>query len=127
MGRKLKDQPTSVLISAQQIIQMGSEQMHGFFGEVTKNHKEGNVSTSYKDRLEANLRNRINANNEIVDALDKEIFSRIERDFGGTTPKIMPLLVRKYEEEKQEVEANKKDNPAEKEVKKIGVDKEKRL
>lgn len=129
MGKKIKDQPTSVLISAQQIIQMGSEQMHGFFGEVTKAQSEGNVSLSYKNKLEQNLRERINANNVVVDELDKEIFRRIERDFGGTTPKIMPLLVKQYEEEKADQEALKKKATAkpEKEPIKLKKSKEKRI
>jgi hypothetical protein len=127
MAKKLENMSTQSIISAQQIIQMGSEQMHGFFGEVSKKQKEGLVSLSYKDELENHLRKRINGNNEIVDNLDKEIFKRIERDFGGTTPKIMPLLVRKFEEEKQDMEAIKKEVASEKEVKQLKKSKEKRL
>jgi hypothetical protein len=127
MAKKLENMSTQSIISAQQIIQMGSEQMHGFFGEVSKKQKEGLVSLSYKDELENHLRKRINRNNEIVDDLDKEIFKRIERDFGGTTPKIMPLLVRKFEEEKQDMEAIKKKVASEKEVKQLKKSKEKRL
>jgi|AntDeeMinimDraft_6_1070357.scaffolds.fasta_scaffold00724_8 uncharacterized hydantoinase/oxoprolinase family protein len=127
MAKKLENMSTQSIISAQQIIQMGSEQMHGFFGEVSKKQKEGLVSLSYKNELENHLRKRINGNNEIVDNLDKEIFKRIERDFGGTTPKIMPLLVRKFEEEKQDIEAIKKEVAFDKEVKQLKKSKEKKL
>jgi hypothetical protein len=127
MAKKLENMSTQSIISAQQIIQMGSEQMHGFFGEVSKKQKEGLVSLSYKNELENHLRKRINGNNEIVDNLDKEIFKRIERDFGGTTPKIMPLLVRKFEEEKKDIEAIKKEVAFDKEVKQLKKSKEKRL
>lgn len=130
MGKQLKDQPTSVLIHAQQIIQMGSEQMHGFFGEVTKSHSQGLVSISYKDQLEINLRRRIESNNEIVDELDKEIFGRIERDFGGTTPKIMPIFVKAFELEKSDVAKTNKapENPKqEKAAMKLKRSKEKRV
>ncbi len=119
MGKQLKDQPTTLLISAQQIIQMGSEQMHGFFGSVEKAYQEGKVSLSYKSRLEMNLRGKITKNNEIVDELDKEIFGRIERDFGGTTPKVMLSLVTAFENEKVEHAPKEKEPLTPKEEKKV--------
>jgi hypothetical protein len=107
--KKLKDQPTSILINAQQIIQHGSTEMHGFFGHVEKKHKEGKVSTSYYKRLEKSMKDRIVENNIWIDKLDEEIFGRIERDFPGSTSSlIMRRLVRAFEKEQDEYTKDKK-------------------
>jgi predicted small metal-binding protein len=100
MAKQLKDQPTSYLMHAQQVIGMTSKEMHDFFGHVEEQHKEGNVSTEYYDKLKTNVENRILKNNEIMDQIESEVTERIHRDFpGATTSSIMKILVAKYRED----------------------------
>lgn len=123
MGKKLKDQPTSVLINAQQIIQHASQELHNFFGHIEKEHQQLHVSTSYYTKIEAELRHRVEENNRVMDEIEKELFSRIERDFpGSTTSLIMRRLVPAYEKEYDEfTKDQKKEGPAkeDKPVKKL--------
>jgi len=100
----IKSIPLSGLLSSQQIIEFGTQEIYQFFGQVEKDFKEGIVSKSYFEKTRQNIGSRIESNNEVSQAIEKEMFIRIQKAFGQrvTTPKIMKSLVSGYEKEKLE-------------------------
>jgi hypothetical protein len=100
----IKSIPLSGLLSSQQIVEFGTKEIYQFFGQIEKDFNEGLVSKSYFEKSKNNIGQRIQDNNEISDAIEKEMFLRIQKAFGQrvTTPKIMHSLVAEYEKEKLE-------------------------
>lgn len=114
MAKKIKEIPTNILVSYQQIIDFTSKQIYGLFQEIEKALKEKLISKKYRDHMEEVLGFKITKNNEISFNIDQELFKRIKNNFKGVTTMIdIPRLAESFEQEKI---AFKKENGEEKKV-----------
>lgn len=113
MAKNLSELPTSVLLNYQQLIEFGSREMYALFEHVTKQAEAGSVSKDYEKTLEASLRPKIEANNSVVEKIEKEIFSRIRNQFGRdvTLSNVMSKLTAGYEQEVERVKKMTENKP----------------
>lgn len=105
MAKKIDQIPTSTLMTAQTAIEFANREMHGFFQKVLEDEKEFKVRRSYVMDLEKSLETKILKNNKILDEIEKEVFTRIEKMFpGAITSKHLPRIVESYKQEVMFVE-----------------------
>lgn len=94
---------TPALLAFQQIIEGSSMQMSDFFSKALKEQEAGTVSQSYIEKLERNLTSKLQANNEIDEAISQELHNRLINCFGRklTTSKYLNVLIDEFTKEEE--------------------------
>lgn len=102
MAIKLEKIPLELLLSYQRVIEMSSLQMRDFADNVELDVNNHLVSRIYFEDLLEKLKIKVDFNNEVDEAIQKEVDSRLKKAFSSkiSTPNDMIKFFEKYEEEK---------------------------
>lgn len=101
MAKSIDNQPTSTLMTYQQMIGLANQQMDQFKEDIENIQKEGTISEAYVKETQAKIDQKIGKNNELLKVIEDELFKRVRRDNkGATTSEYMNILFRQFHEEK---------------------------
>lgn len=95
---------TSQLMTYQQILGLANEQMDRFATDMDEMSKRDNavISERFAQEVSSELQPRVEANNKILSEIEKEIYSRVTRDFNeATTPNIIGAYVKRFHGERE--------------------------
>ena len=81
--KKLENVALSGLIAYQQVIEMSSVHLKEAGDDIVTVHSKGGISTSSKDKWIKDMRERSRKNDNILNAIQKEMDKRLRKMFGS--------------------------------------------
>jgi len=103
MRTKLVNIPLELLLGYQKVIEMTSMQMAEILDIAEQDVKDGTLDRGYFDDMWRELKEKVEANNEVDLAITNEIDKRILHQFGSSisTPKTISKVIAKLTEAKE--------------------------
>lgn len=120
MSKDIKNLATSQLMTYQQIIGMANEQMDRYATDMEEFAKAGTVSQGFFQEIMREMGPKVQANNEVLTQIERELFGRAKRDFPtATLPSVMDRYMKRYHEEvaSRKKDQKKEETPKGKEIK----------